>query len=625
MQPRHAIPRNETFLGILLCLLVSPVFAATPLARFTVSAGDHDRLDLPISVDLSGQPFGFAGDTYRLVEMTDGRSVQTPVQLEASSPPRLWWILAGKTAANTQRRFELYADGEIATCAMVAEKTDKTLLLKQDDTQVLSYNHALIPPPPLSKMGDKFKDTRKLYYRSAFIHPLWSPSGSVLTHIHPDDHYHHVGIWMPWTHTQFKGKPVDFWNLGAGQGTVRFKRIIQTTNGPVFGGFQVEHDHVVLNDVEDESDDIVALKEVWDVRVYNVGGPGQGYWLWDFVSTQRCVADTPLLLEAYRYGGFGFRGAAEWDEDSAAYLTSEGKNRKDGHATTARWCDTSGISDGQWKGMTFFSNPHNPRHPEPMRIWPEGQVFFNWVPIQKEPLEMVPGDDHRFHYRQYVHEGKVDVARTEQLWQAYAQPPQVEIAQVKPANAVQLFDGSGFDHWTTGSNKKIAWKLDGDTMTIVPKKSGSLLTKKSYRDFKLHAEFKIPQLPDNIKGQGRGNSGIYIQQRYEVQILDSYGLKLQPNDCASLYKQRPPDHNVCRMPGRWQSYDIIFHAARYEGDKKVKNARITLWHNGVKVHDDVEIKNKTGAGQKEGPRDRPILLQDHGNPVSFRNIWIASL
>jgi len=625
MQQHNTILRCGFILSILFCFLTLPTFAAEPMARFTVQAGDQDRLDMPVSVDLSGHPLGFPGDLYRLVEVTGGQQAEVPVQLEADSPPRLWWILTGKTPAGAQRHFDLYTDGTAMPRGIVVEKTDEVLLLKQDQTRILSYHHALVPPPPLSQMGDTFKDTRKLYYRSGFIHPLWSPSGSVLTNIHPDDHYHHMGLWMPWTHTQFKGKRVDFWNLGLGQGTVRFNRILNTTHGPVFGGFQVEQDHVVLNDVDDEKDDIVALKEIWDVRVYNIGGPQQGYWLWDFVSTQRCVADTPLLLEAYRYGGFGFRGAAEWDEDSAAYLTSEGKNRKNGHATTARWCDTSGISDGEWKGMTFFSNPHNQRHPEPMRIWPKGQVFFNWVPIQQVPLEMMPGEDHRFRYRQYVHEGKVDAALTEQLWQAYAQPPQVEIAKVKPSNAVQLFDGTGFDHWTTGSSKPIAWKLADGTMTIVPKQSGSLLTKERYRDFRMHLEFNIPQLPANIKGQGRGNSGVYIQQRYEVQILDSYGLKLQPNDCASIYKQRPPDRNVCRMPGRWQSYDIVFHAARYAGDKKVKNARITLWHNGVKVHDDVEIENKTGAGQKEGPEDRPILLQDHGNPVSFRNIWIAAL
>jgi hypothetical protein len=160
------------------------------------------------------------------------------------------------------------------------------------------------------------------------------------------------------------------------------------------------------------------------------------------------------------------------------------------------------------------------------------------------------------------------------------------------------------------------------TTESVPK-SGSIMTKRDFRDFKLHVEFKTPQMPPNVKGQGRGNSGIYLQRRYEVQILDSYGLEPKNNECGSLYRFKAPDKNVCRMPGRWQSYDIIFHAARFDGNRKTKNARITVWHNGVLIHNDVELENKTGAGRPEGPEPGPILLQEHGNEVSFRNIWIV--
>ncbi|UCG49861.1 MAG: DUF1080 domain-containing protein, partial [Phycisphaerales bacterium] len=409
------------------------------------------------------------------------------------------------------------------------------------------------------------------------------------------------------------------------------------------GGFQAEHDHVVFkttggrerrvegvtpsNSGQDARDtgEKVVLKEVWDVRVYNVGGPDAGYWLWDVVSTQRCVADSPLLLEKYRYGGFGFRATADWKGETASYLTSTGKTRKDGHATRARWCDTSGVCDGKWKGVTFFSHPGNFRHPEAMRIWPEfeQEVFFNWAPVQTGDFEMKPGRDHVFRYRQFLHEGKVDVERSEQIWNDYAHPPKVEIATV-PAEAIMLFGGADFSHWTTGSDKPIGWKLIGDTMKISAK-SGSIMTKRDFTDFKMHLEFKSPQMPPSVKGHGQGNSGVYIQRRYELQILDSFGQPPRNNDCASLYTFKAPDRNVCRMPNQWQSYDIIFHAARFDGNKKTEKARITVWHNGVLVHDDVALDNKTGAGQPEGPQPGPILLQDHGNEVSFRNIWIVPL
>jgi len=608
------------------CLLSSQSAAyGQSLGTITVEAGDYQRLDVPVSLDLSGAPgVGFPSDELRLVEIKGSQRLDVPVQFEAGSPPRLWWVLSGTTPARTERTYELLNGGARAGGGVSTKRDEKVIRIQKDGTNVLSYNHAIVPPPPLEEMNDRNKKKRDLYYRGAFIHPLWSPTGSVLTNIHPGDHYHHVGIWMPWTKTKFEGKPTDFWNIGDGTGTVRFDRFLSTTSGPVFGGFKAEHDHVALKTADGEK---VVLKEVWDVRVYNIGGPGEGYWLWDIVSSQRCVADSPLLLEKYRYGGFGFRGSADWKGETAAYLTSTGKTRKDGHATRARWCDTAGVSDGSWKGVTFFSHPDNFRHPEAMRIWPgfEQEVFFNWAPVQTGEFEMKPGQDHVFRYRQFVHEGKVDVERAEQVWNDYAHPPKVEIATVESDDAIMLFGGAGLSqHWTTGKDEAIGWKHTGDTVTISPR-AGSIMTKRNFTDFKMHIEFKIPQMPAKVKGQGRGNSGVYIQRRYELQILDSYGLQLQTNDCASMYKTRAPDKNVCKMPKQWQSYDIIFHAAKFDGNRKTKNARITVWHNGILVHDDFEIPNKTGAGQKEGPEPGQILLQDHGNEVSFRNIWIVPL
>ena len=620
---------SSTILFVLFFCFLAPqsVSLAVPLAKITVEAGDYTRIDTPVTASLDGVPLGSPADKLRLVEVKGSRRVEVPVQLEAGSPPKLWWILSGKTEAGSKRTYELVKGRKTVGAGVSARQNNKVLRIEKDGTKVLSYNHAIVPAPA---------GQSELYNRSGFIHPLWSPTGSVLTDIHPKDHYHHLGIWMPWTKTKFEGKEVDFWNLAGGQGTVRFKRFLSTTSGPVYGGFQAEHEHVALKTDEGEK---VVLKEVWDVRVYNVGGPGngstgspsraesrEGYWLWDFVSAQRCVADSSLLLEKYRYGGFGFRSAAEWTGEKAAYLTSQGRTRKDGHATRARWCDTAGVSDGKWKGVTHFSHPENFRHPEPMRIWPgfEQEVFFNWAPVQLDDFELKPGNDHIFRYRLYVHEGKVDVERAEQVWNDYAHPPKIEIETVESSDAIMLFGGTDFVHWTTGGDKDIGWKLVDGAMKIVPK-SGSIMTKRDFTDFKMHIEFTIPQMPPNVRGQSRGNSGIYIQRRYELQILDSYGLEPKNNECGSLYKSRAPDKNVCGMPGRWQSYDIIFGAARFDGNRKIKNAHITIWHNGVLIHNDVELKNKTGAGRPEGPDPGPILLQEHGNEILFRNIWIVPL
>jgi hypothetical protein len=586
------------------------------LATLRVEAGDSARIETPVSVPLATVPEAVAGVPLSLREVRGTARMPVPAQVERGAAPRLHFVVRGTLPAGQTRTYQLMAGSAEADREVEAVQGQKDLELHVGKRKVLRYHHAIVPPPA---------GQSALYERSAFIHPLWSPAGNVLTNIHPADHIHHVGLWMPWTHTEFEGKPVDFWNLKKGEGTVRFVKYLSTTTGPVYGGFESEHHHIVLKTDEGET---IVLDEVWDVRVYNVGGPDEGYWLIDFVSTQQNVADSPLKQVEYRYGGFGYRGAAEWDEDNAAYLTSEGKNRKNGHATRARWCDMGGTIDGRWEGVTMYSHPANFRHPEPMRIWPQGQVFFNWAPSQAGDWEMKPGADQVFRYRILVHEGKPDLEQIERIWQDYANPPQVRVEVKRPDQAIALFEGEDVWHWQKSGGGEVGWKIAGDAMTIVPK-TGSIETKRDFEDFMLHVEFKTPQLPDNVKGQGRGNSGVYIQRRYELQILDSYGMEPKFNEGGSIYRFKAPDRNASKKPGEWQSYDILFHAAEFTGQGgeavKAGDARITVFHNGVLIHDDVAIPNKTGAGRPEGPEPGPILLQDHGNAVSFRNIWIVPL
>ena len=612
-------------IGILLIVPGVPAFGAEPLATITVEAGPYARTDTPVSISLATVPQAVQGLPLSLQEVRGADRVTIAAQVEQGWTPRLHWIVSGTLPAGQTRTYELIAGAARAERVVRATQDERVLQVSVGDDKVLQFNHAMVPPP--ENIGRIPESRRALYNHNAFIHPLWSTKGTVLTDIHPPDHIHHLGIWMPWTHTHFEGKMVDFWNVGDGTGTVRFSKFLGTTTGPVYGGFQSEQDHVALKTSKGEQ---TILKEVWDVRVYNVGGPEKGYWLVDFQSTQRCVADQPLIQDEYRYGGLGYRATRQWKGANCENLTSEGKTRANGHGTRARWCDNYGAIDGQWEGVTFYSHPKNFQHPEPMRLWPEpdNHIFFNFCPSQAGPWEMKPGEDHVFRYRWYVHEGKPDVEQIERIWRDYAEPPQVKVEFRKPEGAIALFD-KDFSLWQRQGGGEIGWKITDDGVVQIVPKSGSIMTRRDFRDFMMHAEFKTPRMPEDVKGQGRGNSGIYIQQRYELQILDSYGLEPQFNDCASLYRLRAPDRNVCKKPGEWQTYDILFRAARY-GEKdgqpaKVQNARITVFHNGVVVHDDVEVPNKTGAGQAEGPQPRPILLQDHGNEVSFRNLWIVPL
>jgi hypothetical protein len=195
-----------------------------------------------------------------------------------------------------------------------------------------------------------------------------------------------------------------------------------------------------------------------------------------------------------------------------------------------------------------------------------------------------------------------------------------------PKEAVVLFDGKNLDNWVKTDGKTPAeWKLvDGGAMEA---SKGNIITREKFDGhFKLHVEFRVPYVP-KATGQGRGNSGVYVQGRYEVQVLDSYGLESKNNDCGAIYEVAAPLVNACKAPTVWQSYDIEFTAPVFQDGKKVEPARMTVYHNGVKIHDNVSIPvDNTRAGLGGDPsRPGPILLQDHGNPVQFRNIWLLPL
>ena len=180
-----------------------------------------------------------------------------------------------------------------------------------------------------------------------------------------------------------------------------------------------------------------------------------------------------------------------------------------------------------------------------------------------------------------------------------------------PANAVVLFDGTNTDHFKNG-------KITEDGLLDVGTEIVDL-----FQDFTLHLEFRLPYMP-YARGQGRANSGVYLQSRYEVQVLDSFGLEGAFNECAALYRTQKPDLNMCYPPLSWQTYDITFRSPRFDhSGKKTHDACISVMHNGVYVHYNRAIPNKTGAGKKESQKLLPTKLQNHSNPVRFRNIWIV--
>ena len=197
-----------------------------------------------------------------------------------------------------------------------------------------------------------------------------------------------------------------------------------------------------------------------------------------------------------------------------------------------------------------------------------------------------------------------------------------------PSDAIVLFDGTNAGEWTHKDGSPVKWKVENGVMTVVGG-TGDIYTKRTFGDCQLHIEWRTPAEVKG-EGQGRGNSGVFLQSRYEVQVLDNYNNRTYSNGQAgSIYKQYMPLVNACRPPGEWQTYDIIYTAPRFNEDGiRITPAYITVIHNGIVVQNHVPLHGTTeyrGLPQNVAHGPAPLQLQDHGNPVSYRNIWIREL
>lgn len=196
-----------------------------------------------------------------------------------------------------------------------------------------------------------------------------------------------------------------------------------------------------------------------------------------------------------------------------------------------------------------------------------------------------------------------------------------------PSDAIKLLDDN-LSAWESVKEGEAAWDLDDGVLTVKPG-TGDIKTKASFCDVQLHVEWKAPTPDEGMEGQQRNNSGVFLQQRYEVQVLDSYDNKTYPNgQAASVYKQTIPLVNATKAPNQWQTYDIIFKAPTFNGEELSTPGYVTVIHNGVVVQNHTEIQGTTewiGAPKYKAHGCAPIQLQDHGNLVSFKNIWIREL
>jgi hypothetical protein len=380
-------------------------------------------LNVPVSINLD--EVTYLSDTLLvLYEVKDKGKTAVPFQIEPGDPRKLTWMIATGTGSAGEKHLYELAQGRLNQNESIrASVNDGALIIHSGDKNLLQYYFKTVYPP---------KGVDTAYKRSGFIHPLWSPHGQVLTRIQPPDHYHHYGIWNPWTHVEYEGDTVDFWNINSKQGTVRFAKFVSVENGSVFSEFGVLHEHVVFKKAGTEK---IAMNELQSVRVY-APGKNQDFFIVDFNMQMNCADKSPVKLLEYRYAGLGWRTTEKWDNKNSMVLTSEGKTRKDADGSKARWCLVQGEIDNDYAGVIMMSFPTNYNYPEPLRIWPEnqfgrGDMFANFCPTKDMDWLLVPGKKYALRYRFLVFNGRFDKEKAESAWHYFAYPPEVKIRREK--------------------------------------------------------------------------------------------------------------------------------------------------------------------------------------------------
>ncbi len=292
----------------------------------------------------------------------------------------------------------------------VAKGTDEVVLKNPEGKPLLTYRYTVKVPP---------EGVDSAYGRAGYIHPLQTLSGKVLTSIQPADHYHHYGLWNPWTHVEYKGKLYDLWNIGDKKGTVRFVEFADLFYNEKEAGFEAVHDHVIF----DGNSETVIIRENWRIAVSQLDA---NRYVCDIHSTLTPATDTDVILKEYRYAGLGFRATPEWTNTNSDVLTSSGKSRKNADGSLERWAIVSGQLGNGKGGILFLSHSDNYNFPEPIRVWPEdanggrGDQFFNFSPTKNMDWILEAGTTYTLQYRLVIFDGTLSADEAEQIWQSFA-------------------------------------------------------------------------------------------------------------------------------------------------------------------------------------------------------------
>lgn len=403
--------------------LLAQVQGAAPLIRLNVTGGTPDQTPAIVTFDV---PPDWKGE--HLLASPDG-AVQATLQVGETGRAAMVLNRSGRNEPLVLSRL---------TQPLTAQQFRWSI--KEEDgrlrIQRVDGNGKSMPVFEYQmQAGDVPEGVPEVFRHGAHLHPVYSPSGRLLTGNHPADHRWHRGIWMAWTKTEFGESHPDFWNMGKplekGQESgpllaeVRFARLMESWGGPVQAGFVSQHRFLDHNHGLDKP----VLDETWEVTAYGLTIGNRPVSVVDLVSTQTCATSQPLNLPEYHYGGLGVRGHADWNPvDKVTMLTSNGDDRQKGDSTPAKWVHMGGEVDGQPAGMAILIHPENFRFPQPLRLNPKNPQLCI-APSQSGAWSIQPGQPYVSKYRFLLMDGPVDAALIEALWKAYANPPQVQVVE----------------------------------------------------------------------------------------------------------------------------------------------------------------------------------------------------
>lgn len=396
--------------GIVGCLRQTARADETKDVIIEVNAGPIDREQVTLEVELPGT-FKNAGPLH-LKRLDNGQMV--PAQRLPGTTSRIAWVLEERLPAGEMRRYKVCQSAANAPDEEVTVHDDgRRLLVEVSGKPVLAYNHATVPSP----------DPNHPYYaRSGYIHPVFTPSGYVLTDDFNPDHAHQHGIMFAWREGTFEGHATNPWHQAEGTGRVEHVELERQGGGPVFGHFTAKLRQVDLTSPDGPKP---ILDERWQVRIGNL--PRQ--FVIDIELIQTCAGRSPYRVENIHYGGLAVRGSAAWGGQKPptyTFLTDLGKTREDGDQSRARWVDFTGESDGKTAGIAALCHPASYRFPQPVRLHP-WMPYFCYTPASLGAFEILPQRPYFSRYRFICHDGRLTSEELERLWQDYASPPQVRM------------------------------------------------------------------------------------------------------------------------------------------------------------------------------------------------------